>query len=220
MEFIRIIELLTYLYPIILAIGLIIGICYYKSLDSIHKNLPWYFFLMLAADLWSFYYGTYISNNNLIILIILSLVEMLAITYFYYTYLLRARHIIISGLIVISTLYILWEIVNYRQDATQFQSYAKVIDNFTVIILTLTFFHERINRYKDLKWENFRLNAIILGYFSINLIFFLPINFLINETTGLKFYFWFGNLIITIIFYFYLTILIWQNARSHAKIKP
>jgi len=218
MNFNDVVNALTFLSPIILLIGITIGVKKYKVLDIIHKSIVCYFVVMLCVDttgriIWI------TTGNNLIVLPIYSLIEILLFLVFYYKCLFRSRHLSIIGLGIAGILYILWELLQYKSNAKEFQSYSKVVDNFIVITLVLAFFYEKINKFRESKWDNFKLNAVILAYFSINLIFFLPINFLINETSGLKFYFWLVNLIVTILFYIYLTTLIGKNIYSQ-KEKP
>ncbi|MNJ97986.1 hypothetical protein D3C87_157440 [compost metagenome] len=209
----KIIELLTLFSPTILAIGICVGLYFYKSLNTIHKSIFFYLLLMLVIDI-SGRVLKFVYGNNLILLPIYSLLELGVFVFFYYKFLFKAKHRLILGLSIIAILYILWEIIVLKEMETrQFQSYAKVIDNFVIITLALGFFHEKINIFKESKWDNFRLNTIILIFFSINMLFFLPINFLINESTGLKFYFWLSNLVITILFYLFLITSIWKNGR-------
>lgn len=208
----EIVILLTLFSPSILAIGICIGFYFYKYLNTIHKSITWYLVLMLLVDITSRIMGYY--GNNLIVLLVYSLLELLLFVLFYYKFLFKTRHRFIMGLSIVAILYIFWEILILRKiEAQQFQSYAKVTDNFVIITLALAFFHEKINIFKELKWDNFRLNAVILVFFSVNMLFFLPINFLINETSGLNHYFWLSNLVITILFYLFLITSIWKNGR-------
>lgn len=212
MTIIEIMELLTLFSPSILVIGICIGFYFYSVLNAIHKSIIWYFVLMFCVDIISRIMGYY--SNNLIVLLVYSLLELLLFVLFYYKFLFKARHRFIMGLSIVAILYIFWEILILRKiEAQQFQSYAKVTDNFVIITLALAFFHEKINIFKELKWDNFRLNAVILVFFSVNMLFFLPINFLINETSGLNHYFWLSNLVITILFYLFLITSIWKNGR-------
>ena len=169
-------------------------------------------FVMLLVDVSSRIFEYY-YKNNLIILVLYSLSELLLFIYFYYKYLFKSRHRVVFAICSLSVLYILWELITFKRLETKdFQSYAKVADNFAVISLVLAFYYERINRFKESKWDYFQLNAVILVFFSMTLIFFLPFNFIINGS-GLQFYFWLGILVTTILFYLYLTWYLWKNGR-------
>lgn len=212
MTFSEIVKLIGFLSPAILLVGLCIGFYYFKSLNNIHKAITWYLLILLIVDITSRIFAYY--GNNLFILLVYSLIELVAFVCFYYMYIFKARHRLVLGLSILSVLYILWEIVVFKMDIKQFQTYAKVVDDFVIITLVFSFFHEKINIFKESKWDNFKLNAVILTFFTLNMIFFLPFNFLVNERTGLKFYFWLGNLTITISFYLFLIYFVWKNGRT------
>lgn len=209
-------DIITNASPLILIIGSCIGFFYYKNLDSIHRSIVWYLIVMLCVDIVSRIIGS--SGNNLIMFLIYSLIELIMIVFFYYKFLFKAKHRIVMGLSIIAVFYIIFEIIEFdNKDLKSFQPYSKVADNFIVILLSLAFFQERITMFKDSKWEHFGLNIAILIFFTISLIIYLPFNFLINESTGLKFYFLQGVLIIMLIFYIYLTYCIWNNAKEVNK---
>jgi hypothetical protein len=197
--------------PIVSFTGSCIGFYYYKSLDAIRKSLTWYLFVMLLVDIASRLIIE--TGNNFIVLLAYSLIEITMFAWFYFKLQFNAKHRLIIGLFFVSFLYILWEIVSLeRKEVKGFQSYAKVVDDFLIIILALTFFHERINIFRESKWDNFRLNTVILVFFSFNLSLFLPLNFILNDTFG--YYFWFGNILSLLLFYSYLTHSIWKNGRT------
>jgi hypothetical protein len=95
-----------------------------------------------------------------------------------------------------------------------FQPYAKVADNFVVIIMVLAFFLQSVNAYTQTGWHQFGLNIAILIFFTITTIIFLPFNFLVNDPTGLKFYFWMMNTLSLIVFETYLVALVVKNGSS------
>lgn len=201
----------TFSSPILLVIGLSIGFYYYKRLDKIHKSFVWYFVAMLLSEIVSKILGA--TGNNLMALLVYCLFEMTLFTCFYFKYLFKIKHKPVILLYAAAFAYILWEIASLESaDVKAFQSYAKVADDFVIIVLTLTFFHERINIFKEAKWDNFLFNVIVLIFFSINLVFILPLNFMINDSLGI--YFWFGNNISIVLFYSYLTHSIWKNGRT------
>lgn len=212
MSFSEIVQLMGFMSPAILLVGLCIGFYYFKSLDRIHKAIMWYLLILLIVDITSRIFAY--SGNNLFVLLVYSLIEVVAFVYFYYKYIFKARHRLVLGLSIIGIFYIIWEIAAFEMDVKQFQTYSKVVDDFIIITLALSFFHEKINIFKESKWDNFKLNAVILVFFTLNMIFFLPFNFLVNERTGLKFYFWLGNLTITLSFYLFLIYFLWKNGRT------
>ncbi len=210
MAFTTLYEVLNVFSPIILVIGLSIGLYYFKSLNVIHKSITSYLLVMLCVDMTGRLFEYY-NGNNLVVLLVYSLVEMMLFVYFYFKYLYKSRYVLLIGFSIIAAAYIVWELIYFSRDVKQFQSYAKVVDNFVIITLALVFLNEKIRNYKESKLDIFYLNSAVLIFFSVNLIFFLPLNFILNEKMG--FYFWLFNLISTVSFYLYLTHLIWKNAR-------
>ena len=204
---------------IILLISLFIGLFNIKRLDKLHKAILLYLMVMLLIDIISKVLKLY--GNNHIVLLIYSLVELLLITFFYYKYMLINKSKLLLTLSLVGACYIFYEIVNYIVSETNvksFQPYSKVVDNFIIILLAFSYFLESINKTKNNHWKYFKLNAVILIFFTLNTIIFLPFNFLINESTGVKFYFWSANILMISIFYIYLTFLIIQNSKRISNI--
>jgi len=215
MTFFYIAKAIGFASPTILSIGISIGLYQFNRINNMHKSILLYMVLMLGVDLASRFLGS--SGNNLIVLPIFSLIELSFFVFFYNKYLLSQPNKILIGMGVAGALFIVAEILQYfvfnTLNVKQFQPYAKVADNFIVIIMALVFFYQKMNSYSETKWDNFKLNIAILVFFTFNTIIFLPFNFLINESSGVKHYFWIGNLIMVLLFYIYLTSLIWKNGR-------
>ncbi|MXN91088.1 hypothetical protein GR160_07580 [Flavobacterium sp. Sd200] len=163
-----------------------------------------------------------IYNNNLIVLPLFSLIEMIFFLYFYNKFLFIKPNKLIMVAGILAILFIVGETLQYfvfnTLDTKQYQPYAKVIDNFVIIIMALYFFYQKINNFNETRWGNFRLNTAILIVFTFNSLVFLPFNFLINESSGIRFYFWTGNLLLLVFFYIYLISLIYINGRANRKI--
>ena len=122
----------------------------------------------------------------------------------------------------ISVLYIIYELIYYtffNTNVKSFQPYAKVADNFVIILLSLSFLQEKISDFKERQWNNFSFNIVVLVFFTLNTLIFLPINFLVNEGSGIKFYFWIGNSVLLLLFYSYLIGKIWNNGRKNKLIE-
>ncbi|AXG72925.1 hypothetical protein DVK85_01230 [Flavobacterium arcticum] len=213
-------RLLGQLSPVFLILGVLLGMLLYKRLNAIHKSIIYYFLAMLCVDLTGRFLAQY--GNNHVVLIVYSLVEVMGVGYFYYKFLLSKRYVPIFIVNILAILYISWELFSYlffKTDVKYFQPYAKVVDNFVVILLALTFLYEKMNDFKESRWDNFKLNIVVLVFFTLNTLIFLPFNFLVNESTGIKFYFWMGNLLIVLLFYGFLINEVWKNGRQ-SKLTP
>lgn len=216
MEFIQIVDFSTYLNPVILFIGIGIGFYFYKTLDNLHKTLTYYLVSMFILDILSRIIG-FKYGNNLVFIPIGGFFELLGFSVFYYF--LGIKESVIKKWALIATVFFtfmfaLWEILKvYNAPVEEFESYTTVIATLFVVIMALAFFLGNILKRKEISTNIFMLNSGILIFFSLILIIFLPIDFLIHDNTGLKFYFWFANLIFTLVFYTFLNLSIWKNGK-------
>jgi len=202
---------------IVLVLGLVVSVALYKKLDGMHKSLAVYLGLMLGVDLLSRLVGYVLSNNNLIVMFIFTFIELSFFMYFYKRHLFKKRQRALTLIGFAGLAYMVGEallIFVFRGlDFKQFQPYSKVVDNFIIILMALGYLHEKMNRFREDRWGNFRLNSIILVFFTLNTIVFLPFNFMINEKSGVQFYFLTGNAIVISLFNLYLMYEIWKNGR-------
>lgn len=194
--------------------GVIIGYSSFKYSNNITKSITVYLTVMLLVDIVGKIYFL-LGVNNQFILPIYSFIEILLLTYFYNKYMFSKKYKILTAINILAMFYILWDIVTFSfTSAKDFQSYAKVFDNFGIILLSLTYCYEKLDQPSVAKWENFRLNIVIAVFFTINLVLFLPYNFIINDNGGIQFFFWQAIIFTTIAFYIYLTMLIIQDSRK------
>ena len=211
MTFFKVLDFMTFLSPLLLLLGIAIGMYYYKFLDTIYKVLLVYLIVSLCTDVISRIYGHF-YRNNLIFILVFSLTEAAIFSILYHNCFFEKRNKLMLVLSSIAALYMVWEIGTLGTiQVRQFQSYAKVADSFLIIILAITYFFEKIGRNTAAEVEILKLNSIILIYFALTLIFYLPINFLININSDLKFYFWGANLLLTLLFYVFISWEIWKN---------
>lgn len=211
MTFYQFLDYLTYLSPALLLTGIGIGMYRYKSLDLSHKMLLLYISVALCTDLTSRIYG-HLFGNNLIFIILFSFFELIIFTILYQFCFFEKKSRTLFLLTLVASGFIIWELGSlHKINPKQFQSYSKVMDAFVILLYTLTYFFQKVGKYKTTQTEQLRLNAAILIFFSLHLLFFLPINFLINVSSGVKFYFWMANLVLTLIFYAFINWEIWKN---------
>ena len=217
----ELINLLSFLSPVILLIGTITGVYNFIAIDKIHKVLTLYILLMLGVDLSTRFLSMY--TNNFIIFPLYCLIELIFFIYFFTGFLLNKTNKLFKIIGYLGCLYIIGELLLYfileDLNIVQFQPYAKVVDNFIIIMMSLAYFLERIDAFNNINRKLFNLNVVLLIFFTVTILVFLPFNFLVNENTGLKFYFWLINILSLVFFYSYLTYSIWQNARQNKSLK-
>jgi hypothetical protein len=217
--FYDVIDYLTLLSPVMLLTGLVSGIRYFRSLSKPHKVVVWYLFLALVTDLMTRFY-VFSNDNNLVFILIFSLLELLLFAVLYFLLFSGKRNPVLLFLVPAGIVYIVWELLSQQFVATeQFQSYAKVVDTFLVLTLSVSYFFERLRKTKDEVWRFFRLNAIVLVFFAFHLIFFLPLNFLIREDSNIQFALWLVNLAVTVTFYVFLTSELWRNGSIRKQLQ-
>ena len=132
--------------PLILILGILLGIFSYKKLDAVHKSIIFYFLMMLLVDIYSRFLWRY--GNNQVTLLVYSLIEVIGVGYFYHKIFLKRKYIITIAINILVVIYIIWELFSYLfldSNVQHFQPYAKVADNFVIIVLSLTFLYEKMN---------------------------------------------------------------------------
>lgn len=215
MTFLEILSLFTNLSPIILTIGIFLGIFCYKKVDTLRKILIFYLCVMLLLDLTARYLGE-VYGNNLVLIPIYGFSDLTMFSIFYYFLGIKNNKkikLFLILILILSAAFTFSEVMKvYNLPSSEFESYSKVISTLVIVFLSLGFFLEKIYMKKNISSDMFMLNSGILLFYSLNLIIFLPIDFLINGSE-LKFYFWLVNLVITLTFHTFLITSIWKNGK-------
>ncbi|RYD86285.1 MAG: hypothetical protein EOP54_30595 [Sphingobacteriales bacterium] len=211
-------RLIANLSPLISCVGLVTGYVLRNQLGPVYKSLAIYLGLMLLMEFLGHLFSNLLFGNNLMLLHIYSFTELAFMLYLFKKHLLRQMHPVLTVIGYAGLAYIVAEMllifVFEGLDVKQFQPYAKVIDNFITIVFTLAFLHETMSRFSEMQWGSLRLAMVFLVFFTLNTLFFLPFNFMVNEGTGIKFYFWTGHIVLVLCYYLYLTVEIWRNGRT------
>ncbi|KGO80269.1 hypothetical protein Q763_11480 [Flavobacterium beibuense F44-8] len=217
MTFTNFSDILTYTAPVFLSISIVIGLFYYKFIKSEMRFLLLYLLMCLFIDVASRIAGEY-YNNNLIFIVIFGFLELLFFTLYYQIYFFKRIVWSYALSSSIGLVYIAWEIISlWNVSPSEFQTYSRVISAFFTITMAISYLFEKIEN-KEKQNNLIKLNSVFIIFFSLHLIFFLPLNFLINVPSKIKFYFWFINLLLTLTFYVYLGIEIWKNGLTQKRL--
>jgi hypothetical protein len=212
-EFMRI---FTFLAPIATLMGIFMGIRNYSKLNPPDVLLIVYLIFVLVIDIIVRYMVLVLKfENNLFLIPVYALGEFLIIAVLYLIFLLRIKnHIVVIILSGVSAL-ILFDLfyLSRLTDTANFQSIAKIIANLSIIVICIFYSWKGILNTGIRSLEFVGINPYIIGYFSINLIIFLSINFLINEALGIVTYFWILNLVVNVLFYIKITHFLWKRGR-------
>ncbi len=203
-------DTLTYLSPIIAFIGAVGGVVFWNKLKRLKRYLVIYlcsaFLVDVISRVVSYYYG-----NNLFFIPLFGLLELIIFSLIF-IHLIPSKWI---GLICLPGLgYILYELVMINSsDIDHFQSYSRVVDSFILVVFGVVYYARKIIRDADLNKDEFQLVGAVLFYGALSLIYFLPINFFVNENTNFNLLFWLTYLVLNLLFYSYLTWKIWKNGK-------
>jgi hypothetical protein len=218
MTFSHVLSLFTTIVPLLLVVGIVVGIYYYCFLPLKYRYLLAYFGICLLIDVLSRVAGK-LFENNLVLLIVFSLLELLFFYVFFRVCYFRRNVLKHTILVIAGCLYMMTEIFLLDKiAASAFQSYSKTLSSFLILVMVIDYLFDSL-RHKGNVAESIPELAAFIIYFSINLIFFLPINFLINVSSELKFYFWCINLVVTILFYLFLVREIWKNGSTQKQLQ-
>lgn len=216
MEFLKLWSLITIVSPIILLTGVVIGVKNFTQLSNSYKVIVCYLGIALIVDLLFRYLGLYSHfKYNLFIIPIFGLLELAVFSTLYYRYILKSKSVPLFLLIILMHLLIIGEIVfvNKLFHQKSFQSFGKVIADSSIIFFCLLYYWQvfkgKIAIHSDISF----LNATVIVYYSINVIIFLCVNFLVNENVRIVTAFWIINLISVTLFYIILIYLIWQDGK-------
>lgn len=218
MTFYKFLDIFSYLIPIILSLGVAVGLYYYRNLNKEYRYILYYVVLCLVTDVTCRIVGT-LFKNNLLFIVLFSLFELIFFTLFYQACLFKRKIMRYNIIAFVIAVYICWEISTlWSVNPLEFQTYSRVFSSFLIILMSINFLTERISNEKQNN-NLVQLNFIFILFFSLHLIFYLPINFLINVPSSLKFYFWSANILIIVIFYIFLSRLIWKNGLTQKQLQ-
>lgn len=206
--------------PIILTLGLIFLIGFFKTSDLLRKLMLIYLLVALLIDLLSRYFG-YISalKFNLFLLPLFGWLEFILFTLMYREILKRTYDRLHFWVFMIVQVFYIVDVFitgDVRHPRT-FSTYSKVLSNLMIIGYALLYFFE-VSKSVRVTW-NYKMlfNSSVVVYFVFNIMITLTTNFLVNEQLELIIYFWFANLILTATFYLIIIHGIWQNGKTLAR---
>ncbi len=197
----KLINILFYAFPFLISTGIVIHFILIKKSKSLQNWAVTYFFalnLVFLLDL----YSIEIFHNNLYLIIIYSLLEVIFYTYLFQKILFAKKNLILLLCSLVAIIFNIFELISLDfQNFKEFQSYSRVVSNMIIATYAANYFIFLLKNLDFEVWENFGLNSVILIYFSVQSIMFLPFNFysildeyfyilviLINTFTNLAFY--------------------------------
>lgn len=197
------------LVSVVLMLGLFIGFHSYKQLNKENRLLLIYLFVCLFFDLLNRVWGEF-SNNNLFLFPYFSFAEMFFF-FIYFRKIYERKTWWLSLICVASSGFMLYEAFILRNTAPiNFQSYSKSLSAIVILLYTFDVLFGILKKSK-LEIKEFKILGVLLIYFSLNAILFLPFNFLINAPTHIIVCFWIMYVLLTLVYYILIVAEIWKN---------
>lgn len=209
--------LISPIIPILLLLGIIIGIFCYRKLSKGFRVVLGYLIMSLFIDLLSRYFGIYSHfRYNLFLFPIFGFLELAFLSTLYYKYILHSKSIPLLLYIIFMLLLIVVEFVFVSKlfDGKSFQSFGRVISDSAIISLAMIYYLRLVQGKVVMRSDINILNAAVIIYYSICIIHDLFINFLVNASPHILAVFWAVNFTSTIAFYLILIYLIWQDGKT------
>lgn len=204
--------LLSLISPVILVVGIIVGLYKIKFLQNKAVVLWLYLIICFCIDLISRL--TVDNHNNLYLIPWLGMLELILFSVYFK---MKNTGNIIFFLNLLGVLYILAELIFFKYTSvSEYQPYARTVSSSLIMISSMKFTLDTIRLEFKIQRIETNLNTVILIYFFIQLICLLPLNYLVNHPSYLTIGIWFFNLFIHLLFYSYLLIYLWKSG-SHMK---
>lgn len=209
-------RLLTLVSPIILVIGVIIGGVNIKRNPKIGQLIFGYFIAALLVEGASRYLGQMNSaKNNLIFLSVAGIVDLLFFSALYIGFFFHRKRVWLLFISMPTLLLLIY--MMYRKIAltpSAFDAYDKVICDVIIVFYALVSSYDIISMKEEIRQDVMRVNAASLLFFSLDLLFSLATNFLVNAGTHFVIYFWILRFVLLTTLYTTLVYTLWQIGKN------
>ena len=206
------IELLISLTTIASFAGVCIGAMLYKKLNYVGRYLFLYLIAAFITDLTSRYLHT-VFNNTLILVPLFGFIELLIFSIIY-RHMVFKNNYLFKPIITIFLILILVDIFTSNAfTPKEFQSYGRILDSIVIIFFSLFFYWKMLNNESNQNRNLLRLNTAIFLFFLFNCLWFVVTNFIVNIPYKTTLFLWYAILILTPLFYSFLTFYLWKNGR-------
>ncbi len=204
----------TWLVPLLLSLICYSLAKYYKILKPYQKVIYIYLFISLFVDLISRFWS-YAFAQNLEFISIFAIIEVIIFYIFYYKILASNNNLAGNILTILTLAYLCLDIFLFRTDRLiDYQTYTRSVSSLYIVLSSMLYYKKIYSEYIRDK-ELLQLNGILLLYYSLNFILYLPINYIINVSVAINISLWIFKVILLLIFYLYL----WKHLMNYGKNK-
>lgn len=211
----KLIVQLSIISPILLSIGVLIGIFYYNKLQQAFKLLFAYLVVALFIELLSRYFGFIdVSEFNIFFIPIFGLLEFIVFaSLYYFCFFPKSKAIYIVSICVVFFILIDILIIGNIFQVKDYSSYARVVANFTIVCFSLMYLKQHIGHTNTNK-SLISLNYVFLIFFVVSILLSSSINFMINERLEIVGYFLIFRIFVFVSFYAFITYQLWQHGKT------
>lgn len=210
-------EYISYSITAVLVVGVLLGIVKYKGLPASLRFLHLYLFFGLATDL--AFRGLGELGYNLFFIPIYALLELYILALFFYRHIFNQSRPILyiamfTALLIAADVLLLSNLFA----AKTFTTYSRFLQDLVIVLYCLWWYYAWLKgRLKTPRWQLF-IN-VTLVYFTVNLLLFTSVSFLINEARQFISWFWLLNNILTVVFYACITYYLWQHGKTQPTLQ-
>ena len=157
------------------------------------------------------------TANNWIILAPFCMIELYTFSLLYHKLIDRKKWVIIAN--SLGLFYILSEsIYLHRVSMLDYQSYSRTVSTFLIIGMVFMYLFEQLQKSKRISFRKLYFHGLVAAYFVLELIFILPLNFLINGSESMVLMLWFIRIFLLLSFYIALSQWIWRNGKCQQQL--
>lgn len=194
--------------------GVVSGLLYRHRLSGIGKLLALYLLVALGTDLLSRYLGTF-HGNNLMLVPLFGVAELLSFAALYHFFLLPQKHLAIPAIAGLSAALVLFQAFRPAEFALSgFHAYGRVLTGMTIAGISVVHHYQVLRKPRLWHSGALSLSTGVLCFFIVNSMWFLAVNFTVNEAHTTVFVLWIFNAVLTPLFYLFLTYQLWQNGKT------
>lgn len=207
---------ISYISPIVMLIGITIGVFFYRNLFRNARIVHLYIICSLAVELISRILPYFLSmKRNLFMIPIWASIELILFYYLFKNELKGKTAAFIKSFVVLSFGVLLYEITILMLDFTpgSYSYIGKLFCNFSIVLITLNSIKKGLEDITSSSL-NFLFNGITLGFYLLNLIIFVSINFLTGASLRIVTVFWLFNMFTTVAYQIFLSYFLWQNGKT------
>lgn len=203
----KIINLSTFLVPLLCIVGFIIGMYNYKKLTTDYKILTFLFLYTLANEIFSYVTAIYLGSN-LFFISIYALAEL----FFLYSFLRlqkKRNKKYFDFLFALLIAFNFYEIFNVNfLNFDLFQTYSRSLNSIFLLGTGLLIILHKLNK-EEFDASN-KLLIALPCFVTINALIYLPLNVLINYKDISVYVVWFVNVLNLIVFFSIIIYQIWK----------